>query len=120
MKALIIVDHGSKFQEANLMLEEVASLLQSMCPKDILVDYAHMELAEPSIDSAINKCVQNGATEIIVHPYMLSPGRHATKDIPDLAHKAAAKHSGLKISVTEPLGISEKIVEVILKRAGIS
>lgn len=119
MKALIIVDHGSKLEEANLMLEEVATLVKKFSPNDLIVDFAHMELAEPSIQDAIDKCVKNGATEILIHPYMLSPGRHATKDIPEMSYHAAAKHNGLKISVTAPLGLSEKIAEVVLERAGI-
>ena len=34
------------------------------------------ELAEPSIKEAFGKCVQQGASRIIVSPYFLSPGRH--------------------------------------------
>lgn len=120
MKALIIVDHGSKHEEANLMLEDVAKLLKSKSPADLIIEYAHMELAEPSIEMAIDKCVKLGATEIIVHPYMLSPGRHATKDIPEISLAAIKKYPNLSLQITEPLGISEKIVDVILERAKIN
>ena len=34
------------------------------------------ELAEPTIKEAFGKCVQQGASRIIVSPYFLSPGRH--------------------------------------------
>ena len=119
MKALIIVDHGSKYEEANLMLEEVAKLLKSKAPSDLIVEFAHMELAEPSIEKAIDKCVNQGAKSIVVHPYMLSPGRHAKKDIPELAHEAVKKYPDVELCVTQPLGLSEKIIDVILERAGI-
>ena len=119
MKALIIVDHGSKLESANNMLQYVADLVRKAAPKDLLVDYAHMELAEPTIEQCIDECVKKGATEIIVHPYMLSPGRHATKDIPELTFKAAEKHPNVKTCVTKPLGLDKKIAEVILDRAGI-
>ena len=123
MKALIIVDHGSKLESANNMLQYVADLVRQAAPKDLakdlIVDFAHMELAEPSIEQTIDKCVELGATEIVVHPYMLSPGRHATKDIPELTFQAAKKHPHVKTCVTKPLGLDSKIAEVILDRAGI-
>jgi sirohydrochlorin ferrochelatase len=50
---------------------------------------------------------------------MLSPGRHATADIPRMVAEAAAKHPGVKFKVTDPLGLDDKIGEVVLERAGI-
>ena len=120
MKALIIVDHGSRLESANNMLQYVADLVRQAVKETnkLIVDFAHMELAEPTIEQTIDKCVAQGATEIIVHPYMLSPGRHATKDIPELVFKAAKKHPNVKTCVTKPLGLDKKIAEVILDRAG--
>jgi sirohydrochlorin ferrochelatase len=114
--ALLIVDHGSKVQAANEMLSEVASLLHSMAP-NLTVHAAHMELCEPSIAQGIAQCVASGATEIIVFPYMLSPGRHATEDIPRMSKEAAAHYPGVTVRVTDPFGVHEKLVEIILERA---
>ena len=41
-----------------------------------LVELAHMEIAEPSIDVAFARCVERGATLVAVSPFFLSPGRH--------------------------------------------
>jgi len=120
LKALIIVDHGSRLESANNMLQYVADLVRQASPKDLIVDFAHMELAEPNIEQTIDKCVELGASEIVVHPYMLSPGRHATKDIPELVFEAAKKHPEVRACVTKPLGLDKKIAEVILDRAGIA
>lgn len=116
--ALLIVDHGSRREEANQMLYGVAEILRQKRPQ-LIVQIAHMELAEPSIEQGIAACVRAGATEIVVHPYMLSPGRHATQDIPRMATEAAATHPGVTIRVTVPLGLHEKLGEVILQRAGL-
>ena len=51
-----------------------------------------MELAEPSIATAYNECVRQGALQIVVHPFFLLPGRHWDRDIPQLAAEAAAEH----------------------------
>ncbi len=117
-KALLIVDHGSVRHEANRMLEGVAEILRRQRPH-LIVHIAHMELAEPTIKDGFAACVRDGATEIIVHPYMLSPGRHAASDIPILAGEAAADFPNITYSVTGPLGLHDKIGEVVLERAGL-
>lgn len=117
-KALIIVDHGSTVGEANDMLAEVARLVESRDSGFDIVKYCHMELAEPTIGQAFDACVSEGARSIVVHPYFLSPGRHSTKDIPEMVKEAAKKHPGVTFRVTEPLGVHGKIIEVILERAG--
>ena len=117
-KALIIVDHGSKVQEANQMLVSIAELLQNkQNPEFKIITCCHMELAEPTIEQAFADCVSKGATHIVVHPYFLAPGRHSTQDIPRMVKDAAEKHSGVTYHVTDPLGIHEKIIDVILERA---
>ena len=118
-QALLIVDHGSVRAESNEMLADVARKLQELCPV-VPVHFAHMELAEPTIAQGFEKCVHAGAEEVVVHPYMLGPGRHATKDIPSLVAACAGKFPGIKFRVTAPLGIDRKICEVVLERAGMS
>jgi sirohydrochlorin ferrochelatase len=76
-----------------------------------------MELAEPTIAEAYDYCVKMGASHIVVHPYFLAPGRHSTQDIPRMVEEAAIKHSNVTYQVTEPLGIHEKIIEVVLERS---
>lgn len=41
-----------------------------------IVEIAHMEIAEPSIEVAFGRCVEQGATLVAVSPFFLSPGRH--------------------------------------------
>ena len=67
---IIIVDHGSRRTESNRMLEEVAALFARRFESlyDI-VEPAHMELCEPSIATAYARCVERGATKVIVTPW---------------------------------------------------
>lgn len=112
---IIIVDHGSQFEEANDMLLEVAESFKNTTGARI-VEPAHMELAEPTASQAFTKCVEQGARRIVVHPYFLSPGRHSISDIPRLAAQAARNHPGITYCVTEPLGLDPGIGAVIRKR----
>ena len=118
MKGILIVDHGSRKREANDMLRCMANLIQAMAGSDVVVRYAHMELAEPDIAAGFTSCVQAGASEVIVFPYMLSPGRHSTSDIPRMVAEIASGHPGVSFSVTPPFGIHDKLGEIILARAG--
>ncbi len=113
--AVILVDHGSVRDEANRMLEEVAEAARRARP-GVRVYVAHMELAEPTIEQAFDRAVGEGARHVIVHPYFLSPGRHSQQDIPRMAGEAARRHSGVTFAVTEPLGLDERMIQVVWDR----
>jgi sirohydrochlorin ferrochelatase len=119
MKGILIVDHGSQKREANEMLVCMSNLLQTMTGPNVVVRYAHMELAAPDIAQGFADCVRGGATDVTVFPYMLSPGRHSTSDIPRMVATAAQKFPNVTFSVTPAFGVHEKLAELILDRAGI-
>jgi sirohydrochlorin ferrochelatase len=120
MKAILLIDHGSRRDEANLMLADVRDMVQQQAGTDVIVEYSHMELAEPTIEQGVAACVQRGATEVIAFPYMLSPGKHYTRDIPRMIDEAAKNFPGVTFSVTQAFGVHEKLGEVVLERAGIA
>ena len=97
----------------------MANLVQAMAGPEVVVRYAHMELAEPSISAGVRQCVAAGATELIVFPYMLSPGKHSTGDIPRMVAAAAAEFPAVLVRVTSAFGVHEKLAELILGRAGL-
>ncbi len=113
--AIVVVDHGSRRQASNDLLLQVAAALKAACGLEI-VEPAHMELAEPSIQSAFDRAVARGARLIVVHPYFLSPGRHWHQDIPQLAAEAAKKHDGIRYLVTSPLGLHPLMLQIIQYR----
>jgi sirohydrochlorin ferrochelatase len=119
MKGILIVDHGSVRAEANDMMQCMANLLQTMTGPEVVVSYAHMDLAQPDIAAGFADCVTRGASEVIVFPYMLSPGRHSTTDIPRLVAAAGKPFPHVTFSVTPAFGVHEKLGELILERAGV-
>lgn len=119
MKAILLIDHGSRRDAANEMMDCMANLVQAMAGPDVIVRYAHMELAEPSIPAGVRGCVEAGATELTVVPYMLSPGKHSTGDIPRMVTAAAAAYPELEVRLTTAFGVHEKLAELILGRAGL-
>ena len=117
MTGIIIVDHGSRRDESNRMLEELSALFgERFRARFSIVEPAHMELSEPTIATAFARCVERGATEVIVCPFFLGPGKHWTGDIPSLTAAAAARHPGTRYHVAMPLGIDDLMLELIAKR----
>lgn len=102
------------------MLGTMAELVQQLVGDAAIVRHAHMEIAEPTIAHGFAECVRAGADEVIAFPYMLSPGKHTTRDIPRLVEEAARAHPGVRWRVTPAFGIHEKLGEVILERTGIT
>ncbi|PWA85521.1 cobalamin (vitamin B12) biosynthesis CbiX [Artemisia annua] len=109
---VIIVDHGSRRKESNLMLNEFVAMFVKKTGYPI-VEAAHMELAEPSIKDAFRSCVQKGANRVIVSPFFLFPGRHWHQDIPSLTAEAAKDYPGVSYMVTAPLGLHPLLVDVL-------
>jgi sirohydrochlorin ferrochelatase len=99
------------------MLEEIARLFAvRYADHYAIVEPAHMELAEPSIATAYDRCVARGAGHIVVMPFFLGPGRHWTTDIPALAKAAAARHPPTTHQVATPLGIDDLMLDLLNKR----
>jgi len=92
-----------------------------MVGEDVLVNFAHMELAEPTIAQGFCRPASaDGATDIVAFPYMLSPGKHSTRDIPRMVAEAAAggipsRHLSAS---TEAFGMSSLLAEVVAHRSG--
>ncbi|HEX7444696.1 MAG TPA: CbiX/SirB N-terminal domain-containing protein [Acidimicrobiales bacterium] len=113
--AVIVVDHGSRRVEANESLEGFVRASATRLPYPI-VEPAHMELAEPSIATAFDRCVAAGATVVAIAPYFLGPGSHWDRDIPALAAAAAAPHPGVQWLVAAPLGPDPQLLAIVARR----
>jgi len=113
--AVIIIDHGSRRASANASLEEFVRNSAHALPYPI-VEPAHMELAEPSLASAFDRCVAAGASTVAIAPYFLGPGSHWDRDIPALAAAASARHPGVRWLVAAPLGPDRALAEIIATR----
>ncbi len=118
-RAILLIDHGSRRDTANRRLAEVARTLQAQASEGLVVRYAHMELAEPDVAAGFRACVEAGATDIAVQPFMLSTGRHVTEDIPRLVEAAATSHGGITYRIVEPVGSHPLIVDIVLSLCGL-
>ena len=114
---IIIVDHGSRRDESNDVVEEVAARFASTYPNDYpIVEPAHMELAQPSIATAFARCIKRGANRVVVMPFFLGPGKHWNEDIPRLVQDATTHFPEIETSIAQPLGIDDLLLRLIAQR----
>ena len=116
MDAYLLIDHGSRRAEANTLIGEVALRVKERLGDGAVVEGAHMELAEPSIAAAFARCVEQGATRVVAHPFMLARGRHVSEDIPRMVAEAAKAHEGVDFVIAGPLGSHHGVIEAVVAR----
>lgn len=116
-EAVLVIAHGSREQESNQAFLDFVEKFRKTCSGKF-VQPAFQELSQPDIPSAVEACVQQGAGDIIVVPFMLFPGRHVKKDIPEFIRQAKLKHPQLDFHYTGPLADHPAMVEVLHQKVG--
>jgi sirohydrochlorin ferrochelatase len=84
-------DHGDTggVEDVATITATAGQRSMKMMTDTTVVRAAHMELAAPSIlDALRDVLLSDGVTEVVCVPYFLSPGRHATEDVPNLIAEA--------------------------------
>lgn len=118
MENIILIGHGSPKQDANnidIIGRLLHSSIHSGCSNDC-VKVAYLQFAKPDIMCAIRQCVEDGARRVILHPYFLYAGMHVTKDIPEAICDAEEMYPCVEFIYTEPLGIHDKLVQIVIER----
>jgi precorrin-8X/cobalt-precorrin-8 methylmutase len=114
-KAVLILGHGSRRDEANEVLRRVARMLETEGGFGY-VQPAFLELAPPNFHEALDIMVEKGFTDIKVMPYFLYMGNHMRKDLPKAMALGAEKHPGVLLEVTPNIGFHEKLVDIVIDR----
>lgn len=118
MKAILLVAHGSRRAESNAEIAQLSARLASKAKAQFeIVEHAFLELCEPLIPDGIQACLDKGATSVSVVPYFLARGTHVADDIPEQVAIKQAEHPDMDIHITDYLGTSDELVDVLLKLA---
>ncbi|QKE72250.1 sirohydrochlorin chelatase [Arthrobacter citreus] len=113
--AVVYIGHGSRRQEGN---EQFIHFIQSVI-KNVAVqkqEYAFLELDEPTIQQTLEKVILEGAQKILVVPVLLFAAGHFKRDIPDELNLILDRFPQVKITITEPFGVHEKMIQLVQKR----
>lgn len=115
--ALLLIAHGSRNPQANADLDQVAVAVRRRGRYDH-VETAYLELTEPTIEQAAERCVARGMERIILLPYFLSAGMHVREDLSRHRDELTARFPGHAIVLAQPLGPHPGLVDIVLERAG--
>jgi sirohydrochlorin cobaltochelatase len=116
MRAVIMVGHGSLRAGSGAAMIRLAARARSagVAP---LVAAAFLNYSHPRFAEALARAMARGATEVVVQPYFLVPGKFVAEDVPRLLVDARAAHPLVRFALAEPLGDHPALAELVLKRA---
>jgi sirohydrochlorin ferrochelatase len=118
MKALLLIAHGSRRKQSNDEVIILADRLKLNCSEQYEIIHAgFLELAEMLIPDGIKKCVDDGATSIVVLPYFLNSGRHVIEDIPNIVNETKPHYPNINIKIAPHLGASNLMMELLITTA---
>lgn len=115
MRAVIILGHGSRVPEAGKDMKKVATLLKENYDLE-MVEVCQMSRLGPHYPETLDKCVKNGATEVVVIPYFLNNGLHIRLDIPEMMKDGAEKYPHVKMIFGRHLGCDPRFADIIYRR----
>ncbi|MHB9038071.1 MAG: sirohydrochlorin chelatase [Armatimonadota bacterium] len=113
--AIILLGHGSRAAGAAEDMERVVARLKEELEYDI-VDICQMSGLGDHFPETFDRCVNRGATKIMVVPYFLHFGVHLRQDVPEMMLEKAREYSHVKITLGKHLGFDDALVEVVKRR----
>jgi sirohydrochlorin cobaltochelatase len=113
--ALLVVGHGTRNPEGASQLLDLASQMQSRAP-EVIISSCFLELAEPTIDQAIQSLFQQGIQKLLVIPILLFTAAHAREDIPDAVRESASRLNMQVIGQTGSLGTHPAVISLSATR----
>jgi len=113
--AVVLIAHGSRNEPANAELRELAERLAASGRYPI-VEPAFLELAEPEIGTAGDRCVEQGAARVLMVPYFLSMGVHLIRDLTAAREDLSRRHPEIAFLLGPPLGPDPLLEQLVEKR----
>lgn len=114
--ALFLIGHGTRseagLEEFNAFVDQVRRVRPS-----IPVGSGLIELAEPDIDTGMDRIVADGAEQVIAVPVVLLGAGHMKTDGPDALRRARSRHPTVHFHYARDLGVHPLALEVAEERA---
>jgi len=110
---ILLVAHGSRLQEANLEIHQMAERLQEELSREVLACF--LELGEPSIPEGVDRALKLNPKEILALPYFLTQGRHVQNDITKILEDKARAYPETPIRVLDYVGAHGEMVQLLKK-----
>ena len=119
----LLIGHGSTCHHQEKVIRGLVNIVKH---KGVFADvfYAFMRFNRPKLSDVLTEIVKKGFRRIIAIPIFIAEGSHTLEDIPDMlgiprgARYCKKRMDDIEIEIfyARPLGIDDKIAEVLIKR----
>lgn len=113
--AIILLGHGSRAAGAAEDMEKVVVQLRND-PQYEVVEICQMSGLGDHFPDIFDRCVDLGATKIIVVPYFLHFGVHLRQDVPAMMMERAKAYPHVRLILGKHIGFDDALVGIIKKR----
>ena len=79
------------------------------------VKLAFMELAEPSLETALNSARESGAERIEILPLFFAAGKHLREDVPNMLEAYRRVHPSVQVELLNPVGKQEAFTHAMIQ-----
>lgn len=112
--ALLVIGHGSRDGAG---VAEYWRFVESVVrTTDVQVGGGFIELAEPDLDTAIDKLIADGAEHIVAVPLVLLGAGHMKLDGPAALERARERHPSVRFDYGRALGVHPLVLGVAAER----
>ena len=115
--AVIILGHGSRGNENDAAIKRVVEAIKMISSLEI-VEYAFLQYVQPTPDEALDRCIIQGAKDIVIVPFFMQAGAHVTRDIPDFLVKSRTRHPECNIRLTDYVGAHPLMTQIVMDLVG--
>lgn len=115
MEAILYICHGSRIKKA---CDEAVSFVKKCMEQNPvpIQEYCFLELSDPTIEAAYERCIERGATKITVLPVLLLTAVHAKEDIPNELNRVRNRFPEVEMVYGRPIGVHHHMIDILMER----
>lgn len=101
-------------------VSELRDMIQDKINNDnVTVMSSFLEFLEPDPFEAVDQLTSAGVNNIVIFPFLLGNGKHATLEMEELKEDLCSKHPEIILNITEGIGADFRLASVIKDRANV-
>jgi cobalt/nickel transport system ATP-binding protein len=112
---LLLVGHGSRSAAGVAAYWQFADVLRAAAP-DLAIGCGFIELAQPTLDDAIDSMIAGGVMDLVAVPLVLLGAGHMKNDGPATLARARTRHPTVTMRYARDLGIHPLVLAVAEER----
>jgi len=110
-RPVLLVGHGSRDADGRQRLLDFAAAYQAQDTSRPVIP-CFLELTEPTIQQGVDRCVEQGYTDLSVLPILLFAARHNKFDVTNELDRARQRHPHVTFHYGRHFGITPAILEL--------